>query len=109
MDMEKKRLSFTVSSEFYEKMEEIREKRQPMSALIEGMVNFSVLNQGKIILKSDLDRMAAEKDAEISVLQKRIEEMQAIFDGNVSEMQRMSTEIGRCTDDLRQAERIFGR
>jgi chromosome segregation ATPase len=107
MDMEEKRLSFTVSREVYERMEEIREKRQPMSGLIEDMVNFAVMNHGSILLRSDMERLKAEKDAVISDLRKRMEEMQATIDRNVSEMQRMASDLGRCTDELRQAEKDF--
>ena len=79
--MEKKRISLSIPADLYDRLEDIREKRQPMSALIADILQFHADNHGNIMTRNEHMETMARKDEAIQELSRRIDDLNATVSG----------------------------
>ena len=105
--MEKKRLSLSVPVDVYDKLEEIREKRQPMSGLMADILQFHAENHGNIITRNDHMEAIGRKDETIQELSRRIDDLNASVNSLTEKIKSVSHELGMALDEIKQKENDF--
>ena len=62
--MEKKRISLSIPADLYDRLEDIKEKRQPMSGLISDILQYHAENHGNILTKDEHMAIIGKKDSD---------------------------------------------
>ena len=105
--MEKKRISLSIPADLYDRLEDIREKRQPMSGLISDILQFHADNRGNILTKDEHMAIIGKKDEVIQDLSRRIDDLNATVDGLTEKIRSVSHELGMVLDEVKQKDNDF--
>lgn len=105
--MEKKRISLSIPLDLYDKLEEIREKRQPMSSLISDILQFHAHNHGNILTRKEHQELMEQKDSVIKDLSRQIDNLNATVNDLTAKIKSVSGELGLALDEIVQKEKDF--
>ena len=105
--MEKKRISLSIPADLYDRLEDIREKRQPMSGLICDILQYHADNHGNILTKDQHMEIIGKKDNVIQDLSRRIDDMNATVSGLTEKIRSVSHELGMALDEIKQKDNDF--
>ena len=105
--MEKKRISLSIPADLYDRLEDIREKRQPMSGLISDILHFYADNHGNILTKDEHMEIIGKKDNVIQDLSRRIDDLNATVSGLTEKIRSVSHELGMALDEVKQKDNDF--
>ena len=105
--MEKKRISLSIPADLYDRLEDIREKRQPMSGLISDILQYHADNHGNILTKDQHMEIIGKKDNVIQDLSRRIDDLNATVDGLTEKIRSVSHELGMALDEVKQKDSDF--
>ena len=93
--------------DMYERLEDIREKRQPMSGLMADILQFHAENHGNIITRNDHMEAMGRKDEIILNLSRRIDDLNASVNSLTEKIKSVSHELGMALDEIKQKENDF--
>ena len=105
--MEKKRISLSIPADLYDRLEDIREKRQPMSGLISDILQYHAENHGNILTKDEHMAIIGKKDEAIRDLSRRIDDLNATVSGLTEKIKSVSHELGMALDEVKQKDSDF--
>ena len=105
--MEKKRISLSIPLDVYDKLEEIREKRQPMSSLISDILQFHAENHGNILTRKEHMELMEKKDVVIKDLSRQIDDLNATVNDLTVKIKSVSGELGLALDEIVRKEKDF--
>ncbi len=105
--MEKKRISLSIPLDVYDKLEEIREKRQPMSSLISDILQFHADNHGNILTREEHQELMEKKDMVIRDLSRQIDDLNATVNDLTVKIKSVSGELGLALDEIVRKEMDF--
>jgi chromosome segregation ATPase len=105
--MERKRLSLSIPVDVYERLEDMREKRQPMSGLIADILQFHADNRWNIITRDEHMEAMGRKDEIILNLSRRIDDLNATVKSLTEKIRSVSNELGMALDEMKQRENDF--
>ena len=105
--MEKKRISLSIPADLYDRLEDIREKRQPMSGLISDILQYHANNHGNILTKDEHMAIIEKKDEAIRDLSRRIDDLNATVSGLTEKIRSVSHELGMALDEVKQKDSDF--
>ena len=105
--MERKRLSLSIPVDVYERLEDIREKRQPMSGLIADILQFHADNHGNIITRDEYMEAMGRKNEIILNLSRRIDDLNTTVKSLTEKIKSVSNELGMALDEMKQRENDF--
>ena len=105
--MEKKRISLSVPVDLYDGLEDMREKRQPMSGLISDILKFHADNHGNILTRNEPIEIIGRKDEAIQDLSRRIDDLNTTVSGLTEKIRSVSHEPGMALDGIKQKDNDF--
>ena len=105
--MEKKRISLSIPLDVYDELEEIREKRQPMSSLISDILQFHAENHGNILTRKEHMELIEKKDVVIRDLSRQIDDLNATVNDLTVKIKSVSGELGLALDEIVRKEKDF--
>jgi chromosome segregation ATPase len=91
----------------YERLEDIREKRQPMSGLIADILQFHADSHGNIITRDEHMEAMGRKDETIHEMSRRIDDLNATVNSLTEKIKSVSNELGMALDEIKQRENDF--
>ena len=91
----------------YDKLEEIREKRQPMSSLISDILQFHAENHGNILTRKEHMELMEKKDVVIKDLSRQIDDLNATVNDLTVKIKSVSGELGLALDEIVRKEKDF--
>lgn len=105
--MEKKRISLSIPLDVYDKLEEISEKRQPMSSPMSDILQFHAENHGNILTRKEHMELMEKKDVVIRDISGQIDDLNATVNELTVKIKSASGELGLVLDETVRKEKDF--
>ena len=105
--MERKRITASIPAEVYNRLEEIRGKRQPMSALISEILALEAEHHEGVLTIEGNSRAHQEKDSMIKSLQDQAEKCNSTVADLTEGILNISKELRLALDEIARRETYF--